>query len=92
MPRLERLLTRKLTTAEKRGKLSPREIEAARKVLASEDRMEQFVTEKIVAMNGCFDACEASFRAKSDTPVRDWIKANWIKILAALVAFALSLI
>lgn len=92
MPRLDRLLARELRRAKRDHKLAPDQAQAARKVLADDLHVEQFATECVVGMDGCIAAHTAALTAKSDRPVRDWIRANWTKILMALVAFALSLI
>lgn len=92
MPRLDRLLARELRREKRARKLTPDESQAARKVLADESLLQQFVTEHVVSLDGCVAACSAAIVAKSERPIRDWLRANWATILRLLVQFALSLL
>lgn len=85
------LLRQVLRDALKTGSLSPEERDAARRVLKTRGALQRFVNE-IAKLRGFQSAESKARREKSDRPWLDWIRRNWVKILVALITFALSIL
>lgn len=85
------LLRRVLRDALKSDSLSPEEREAAQRVLKTRGALERFVNE-IAKLRGFQSTSAKARKERSDRPWLDWIRRNWVKILVALITFALSLL